>query len=121
MQTTATADRDDRTLRFLVEAAHAYAIVAPAVSRAMMVRMRSLAAATDVEIHQNIRQRFCAKCSQIYVPGSNCYVSIGQPVKKKRRARKSEAQVLVGPKTVSIGPKIRETKIVVWFFLRFLM
>jgi len=81
------SDRDERTLQFLIEAAHTYALIAPAASRAMSLRFRAVAAAAGIEIHPNVRQRFCDGCSQIFVPGSNCHVSVKRGRRRRRRRR----------------------------------
>lgn len=70
-------------MHFLLEAAHAYALLAPAASRSMTARARSLAKANKFEVHPSLRQKFCGNCSQILIPGANCRVRIG-PWRKRR-------------------------------------
>lgn len=71
-------------MHFLLEAAHAYALLAPAASRSMIARARGLAKANKFEVHSSLRQKFCGNCSQIFVPGANCRVRI-EPWRKRRR------------------------------------
>lgn len=71
-------------MHFLLEAAHAYALLAPAASRSMLARARGLAKASKFEVHSSLRQKFCGNCSQIFVPGANCRVRI-EPWRKRRR------------------------------------
>lgn len=80
-------EKEERTLHFLFEAANKLALVAPAASRSMVARMRALAASTDVGLHTSVVQRFCRRCSQIYVPGSNCFARVKQPLRRRRRRR----------------------------------
>ena len=82
-------EQQDRTLRFLCEAATRYAILAPAVSRSLGRRLRTQAKSSKVVLHPSTEQLFCPKCSQAYVPGSNCRVSTRRR-KKKRRKKKKE-------------------------------
>lgn len=78
--------RESQTMRFLLEAAHKYAILAPAASRSMITRMRAVAHSAKFAVHKSVAQRFCRRCSQVYVPGTNCAVTL-EPVPRKRRRR----------------------------------
>eukprot|EP00438_Fugacium_kawagutii_P009448 Skav202059 [mRNA] locus=scaffold1138:542258:543205:- [translate_table: standard] len=80
----------DRTLRFLCEAATQYAVLAPAVSRSLGRRLRTQAKSAKVALHPSTEQLFCPKCSQAYVPGSNCHVSTRQRRRKRKPRKKSK-------------------------------
>ncbi|CAE7255183.1 unnamed protein product [Symbiodinium sp. CCMP2456] len=76
---------EDRTINFLFEAATQYSLLAPAVSRALARRMRVFASAAKVNLHaSSVEQLMCPRCSQVYVPGYNCHVSV-KPTKRKRK------------------------------------
>lgn len=77
-------------MQFLLEAAYACALLAPAASRSMTARARGLAKANKFEIHSSLRQKYCGNCSQILVPGANCRVRIGPW--RKRRSHKRGAE-----------------------------
>eukprot|EP00747_Dinoflagellata_sp_TGD_P029687 gnl/TRDRNA2_/TRDRNA2_134090_c0_seq1.p1 gnl/TRDRNA2_/TRDRNA2_134090_c0~~gnl/TRDRNA2_/TRDRNA2_134090_c0_seq1.p1 ORF type:complete len:357 (-),score=64.28 gnl/TRDRNA2_/TRDRNA2_134090_c0_seq1:168-1238(-) len=83
----AVGDRDERTARFLLEASHMYALLAPAASRSMLARMRAVAAAGSLDIHSSVSQRYCARCSQVCVPGSTGRVSVELGKRPWRRLR----------------------------------
>ncbi|CAJ1457461.1 unnamed protein product [Effrenium voratum] len=82
-----THESQDRTLRFLCEAATQYALLAPPVSRSLCRRLRNVARDAKVALHPTTEQLFCSGCSQVYIPGSNCRVSV-QPLRKRKRTRK---------------------------------
>lgn len=79
---------EDRTINFLFEAATQYSLLAPAVSRALARRMRVFASGAKVNLHaSSVEQLMCPRCSQVYVPGYNCHVSV-KPTKMKRKHRR---------------------------------
>ncbi|CAE7359589.1 unnamed protein product [Symbiodinium sp. CCMP2592] len=79
---------EDRTMNFLFEAATQYSLLAPAVSRALARRMRVFASGAKVGLHaSSVEQLMCPCCSQVYVPGYNCHVSV-KPTKRKRKDRR---------------------------------
>eukprot|EP00928_Gymnodinium_smaydae_P056058 TRINITY_DN39493_c1_g1_i1.p1 TRINITY_DN39493_c1_g1~~TRINITY_DN39493_c1_g1_i1.p1 ORF type:complete len:362 (+),score=52.71 TRINITY_DN39493_c1_g1_i1:102-1187(+) len=89
---SSSGDRAERTLRFLAEAAHLYALLAPATSRCMVSQMRAKARASGIEIHSSIAQRYCECCSQIRIPGSTCRVEIANASTHEHRNRRRRRQ-----------------------------
>ena len=83
----------DRTLRFLCQAATPYAILAPAVSRSLGRRLKNYAKSSKVLLHPSTEQLFCPKCSQAYVPGCNCRVST-RPRPRRKKPRKKTKKAL---------------------------
>ena len=83
----------DRTLRFLCQAATQYAILAPAVSRSLGRRLKNYAKSSKVLLHPSTEQLFCPKCSQTYVPGCNCRVST-RPRPRRKKPRKKTKKAL---------------------------
>ena len=98
----------DRTLRFLCEAATQYAILAPAVSRSLGRRLRNFAKGSKVALHPTTEQLLCSKCSQVYVPGMNCRVSTW--LKKKKRRRKKAKARTKPPKPLQTNPLVIQKK-----------
>jgi len=83
----------DRTLRFLCQAATQYAILAPAVSRSLGRRLKNYAKSSKVLLHPSTEQLFCPRCSQAYVPGCNCRVST-RPRPRRKKPRKKTKRAL---------------------------
>jgi len=90
---TGAMPHEDRTLRFLFEAANAYALLAPATSRSMMLHLRHCSAIARVPLHATVENRFCSRCSQVYVQGKNCNVKVEGP-RRKRRCRSKQKTAL---------------------------
>lgn len=86
MADATVADPAEQTLHFLLEASQAYALLAPAVSRALSAQLRAVAAAKHISLHSSVTHRLCRRCSQTFVPGSNCTVTL-KKVRRKRRKR----------------------------------
>lgn len=83
----------DRTLRFLCQAATQYAILALAVSRSLGRRLKNYAKSSKVLLHPSTEQLFCPRCSQAYVPGCNCRVST-RPRPRRKKPRKKTKRAL---------------------------
>mmetsp|Transcript_48430 Transcript_48430/g.89211 ORF Transcript_48430/g.89211 Transcript_48430/m.89211 type:complete len:205 (-) Transcript_48430:2-616(-) len=86
-----------QSLKHLLEAAHMYAIRAPAVSRSLILHMRALANRGKYKLHSSVAQRFCERCSQVAVPGWNCQTVVAP----RRRRRRRKRDVLKSDKAVS--------------------
>ncbi|CAK9111855.1 unnamed protein product [Durusdinium trenchii] len=99
----------ERTLRFLCEASTQYAILAPAVSRSLGRRLRTLARSAKVTLHPSTEQLFCPKCSQVYVPGCNCHVST-RLKRRKRRRKKAQAPWAPNAQTIAGAPTKRQSQ-----------
>merc|ERR1712032_135211 len=58
----------------------------PATSRSMVLNLRRYSATTRIPLHATVENRFCSRCSQVYVPGKNCHVKV-EGLRRKRRPR----------------------------------
>mmetsp|Transcript_56940 Transcript_56940/g.127981 ORF Transcript_56940/g.127981 Transcript_56940/m.127981 type:complete len:207 (+) Transcript_56940:36-656(+) len=85
-------DDEQKSLKHLLEAAHLYALRAPAVSRSLILQMRALASRVNYKLHSSVTQRFCARCSQVAVPGWNCQTTVS-PKRRRCRRKKDARQV----------------------------
>ncbi|CAJ1344296.1 unnamed protein product [Effrenium voratum] len=54
-------------------------------------KLRNVARDAKVALHPTTEQLFCSGCSQVYIPGSNCRVSV-QPLRKRKRTRKKPSK-----------------------------
>ena len=59
-------------LRFLLSSSHSLALVSPSISQHLVRLLRALSAQFAVELHEDVRSRFCLHCSALLLPGFNC-------------------------------------------------